>query len=107
VKKLINQFFKIYLAIIFGITQAYGASMFPNNFVYLKDIAPSIQEDIRYATYHNFIGRPLPGYENPICILTRPTALALLKVQWAPILILWMNYHRAIVKSCVRSQISH
>jgi len=55
--------------------------MLPNNFVYLKDVVPSIREDIRYATYHNFIGRPLPGYENPICILTKPTALALLKVQ--------------------------
>jgi D-alanyl-D-alanine dipeptidase len=55
--------------------------MSPKDFVYLKNIAPSIQQDIRYYTHHNFIGRRLPGYENPVCILTRTCAEVLLKIQ--------------------------
>jgi D-alanyl-D-alanine dipeptidase len=55
--------------------------MLPKRFVYLTDIAPSILQDIRYATDNNFIGKPLPGYKDPICILTEPTADALVKVQ--------------------------
>lgn len=53
----------------------------PKNFVYLKDVAPSILQDIRYAGYHNFIGRPIKGYEAHECILTRQAADALAKVQ--------------------------
>ena len=55
--------------------------MLPIDFVYLKDVAPTIQQDIRYHTNNNFIGKPLPGYENSVCILTKPTADALLHVQ--------------------------
>ena len=63
------------------ITSVYGAQILPKDFVYLKDVAPSIQHDIRYYTHNNFIGRPLPGYDSPVCILTKPTAYALLKIQ--------------------------
>lgn len=80
-RKLITFFCKIYLAIIICITSAYGAQVLPSNFVYLKDVAPSIQQDIRYFTDTNFIGRPLPGYDSPVCILTKPAAFALLKIQ--------------------------
>jgi len=55
--------------------------MLPNDFVYLKDIAPTIQQDIKYFTHDNFIGRPLPGYEDSVCILTKPAAEALLNMQ--------------------------
>lgn len=53
----------------------------PHAFVYLHDIDPSIKQDIRYAGSHNFIGRPIAGYKKPQCILTRPTAQALGRVQ--------------------------
>jgi D-alanyl-D-alanine dipeptidase len=53
----------------------------PENFVYLKDAVPSILQDIRYSAYHNFLGRPVKGYEANECILTKPTATALAKVQ--------------------------
>ena len=53
----------------------------PPGFVYLKDVAPSIQQDIRYATAHNFIGHPIAGYQAGECILTKPAALALAKIQ--------------------------
>jgi len=53
----------------------------PNQFVYLKDVDPSILQEMRYAGYHNFIGRPIKGYETGTCILTKPAAQALSKVQ--------------------------
>ncbi len=53
----------------------------PSGFVYLKDIDPSISQDIRYATAHNFIGHAINGYKAGECILTKPAALALAKVQ--------------------------
>lgn len=55
--------------------------MLPNHFVYLKDIVHSIRQDMRYFTDNNFVGRPLPGYESPVCIMTRPAAEALFCVQ--------------------------
>lgn len=53
----------------------------PNGFVYLKDIDPSILQDMRYAGYHNFMGRPVKGYAAKECILTKKAALALHDVQ--------------------------
>jgi zinc D-Ala-D-Ala dipeptidase len=51
--------------------------------VYLADIDGSIQQEIRYATSNNFMGRPVNGYLAPECILTRATAEALRDVQGA------------------------
>ena len=45
--------------------------------------APGIALDMRYATAHNFTGRPVPGYEAPVCLLLAPVAEALAKVQAA------------------------
>jgi D-alanyl-D-alanine dipeptidase len=53
----------------------------PSGFVYLSDIDPTILQDIRYAGPHNFIGRPIPGYEAAECVLTEKAARALAKVQ--------------------------
>lgn len=55
----------------------------PDGFVRLSDIAPSIVEDMRYAGAHNFTGRPVPGYEASVCILTRQAAEGLAQVQTA------------------------
>ncbi len=57
--------------------QAIAYTGLPPGFVYLKDIDPTIQQDIRYATAHNFIGHPIAGYQAAECILTQPAALAL------------------------------
>ena len=53
----------------------------PSGFVYLRDIDPSIAQDIRYAGFDNFVGRPLPGYDAPECILRRDVAVALKQVE--------------------------
>ena len=55
--------------------------MLPPGFVYLRDVDPTIAQDIRYATPDNFTGRPLPGYSAPECILRREAAVALRRVQ--------------------------
>jgi D-alanyl-D-alanine dipeptidase len=49
--------------------------------VYLRDIDPSIRQDMRYAGPDNFTGKPLPGYDAAECMLRRPVALALKRVQ--------------------------
>jgi D-alanyl-D-alanine dipeptidase len=53
----------------------------PAGFVYLSDVAPSIVQDIRYAGFNNFIGRPVNGYGAPVCILTAAAAHALARAQ--------------------------
>ncbi|MCD6055781.1 MAG: vanX [Gammaproteobacteria bacterium] len=61
--------------------QAAASTCLPADFVSLKKIDPTIQQDIRYAGNHNFVGRPIQGYETANCMLTRKTALALQAVQ--------------------------
>ena len=53
----------------------------PHGFVYLKDVDPSITQDVKYFTDDNFVGRPINGYEAAECILTQEAALALFKIQ--------------------------
>ena len=38
-------------------------SALPAGFVYLRDVDPTIAQDMRYASADNFVGRPLPGYD--------------------------------------------
>jgi len=52
-------------------------------FVYLADVAPDIQQDMRYASTNNFLGRRVDGYQAAECILTDKTAEALKRVQAA------------------------
>jgi D-alanyl-D-alanine dipeptidase len=55
----------------------------PNPLVHLRDIDPSILQDIRYAGPNNFTGRPVPGYAAAECMLLREVAEALSRVQQA------------------------
>ena len=57
------------------------ASPLPEGFVYLRDIAPTIEQDMRYAGPMNFVGRPIAGYSAPECVLVRQAAEALAAVQ--------------------------
>jgi D-alanyl-D-alanine dipeptidase len=60
---------------------ALAGSALPKGFVYLRDIDPTIVQDIRYAGSHNFVGRPIRGYLAAECILSQPAANALEDVQ--------------------------
>lgn len=52
-------------------------------FVALRDVAPGIAEAMHYATATNFTGAVVPGYVGGECLVTRPTADALIKAQAA------------------------
>jgi D-alanyl-D-alanine dipeptidase len=58
-----------------------SAGSLPRGFVYLRDIDPTIVQDIRYAGSHNFVGRPIRGYLAAECILSAPAAAALARTQ--------------------------
>jgi D-alanyl-D-alanine dipeptidase len=53
----------------------------PGDFVYLRDLDPTIVQDIRYATVNNFVSRVHDGYEAGECIVTRKVGVALKQVQ--------------------------
>src|SRR5439155_24581589 len=68
-------------AIAITIVSPAHAQSLPGGFVYLRDIDPSIVQDIRYATSNNFVGRPLAGYGAGECVVKREVGLRLKAVQ--------------------------
>lgn len=57
------------------------AEVMPDTFVHIQGVVPDVLMDIRYFTEHNFLGVRVDGYEAPQCILTKPAAEALARVQ--------------------------
>ncbi|MFI5758778.1 M15 family metallopeptidase [Streptomyces sp. NPDC051569] len=53
----------------------------PPEFVALRSVAPTVVQEMRYRTPHDFMGEPVTGYEQPVCLLTRPAAEALRRAQ--------------------------
>ena len=53
--------------------------MLPEGFAYIKEVVPSVREDIRYAGSHNFVGCPVDGYFAPRGVLRMEAARALRK----------------------------
>ena len=53
----------------------------PAGFVYLRDIDPTIIQDMRYAGSNNFVGRPLRGYEATECVVKREVGALLKSIQ--------------------------
>lgn len=70
-------FFFLFLSFSLTIT----AQTLPQGFTYVKDIAPSIQRELRYCSHNNFLGVPVDGYYDDVLITTTPTAKALQKIQ--------------------------
>jgi zinc D-Ala-D-Ala dipeptidase len=69
------------LAMLLPPIAAWAGSALPKGFVYLREVDPTIVQDIRYAGSHNFVGRPIKGYLAAECILSEPAAQALRAVQ--------------------------
>lgn len=71
------------LALVAAVTPANAQpdASAPADFVALQDVDPTILQEIRYFTAHNFTGDPVEGYLVPMCILTRPAAEALARAQ--------------------------
>lgn len=68
------------MGLVIALPPAYAQAP-PDDFVYLRDIDPGIQQDIRYAGDNNFVGRPLAGYDAAECVVKRAVGIALEKVQ--------------------------
>jgi zinc D-Ala-D-Ala dipeptidase len=52
----------------------------PAAFVDAAAVVPGLIVDARYAGSHNFVGRPIEGYQAARCFLTKPAAEALAQV---------------------------
>jgi D-alanyl-D-alanine dipeptidase len=52
----------------------------PASFVDAATVVPNFVVDMRYLGPDNFVGRPIDGYEKPICYLTREAAAVLANV---------------------------
>ena len=53
----------------------------PGDFVFLRDVDPTIIQDIRYAGANNFTGRPIAGYDAAECVVKREVGVRLKAVQ--------------------------
>jgi D-alanyl-D-alanine dipeptidase len=63
------------------VERALAQATLPAGLVYLRDVDPTVAQDMRYAGLNNFVGRPLAGYDAAECVLRRDVALALKRVQ--------------------------
>jgi len=52
----------------------------PAHFVDAAAVVPGLAVEMRYFGSNNFVGRPIDGYERPLCLLTREAATALAQV---------------------------
>ncbi|WP_457617199.1 M15 family metallopeptidase [Lutibacter sp.] len=67
------------IAILFSINGI--AQKLHKGFSYVKEEIPTIVLELRYASNHNFIGKPIDGYLKPVAILSSNAVEALKKVQ--------------------------
>lgn len=51
------------------------------DFVVLAEAVPDIIQEIRYYTTYNFVGRRIPGYDEPVALMTRRAADSLRRVS--------------------------
>lgn len=63
------------------IVQSGYSQTLPEGFVYIKNVIPSIELELRYFGHDNFIGKPIDGYNKEKGIITKETAEALKKIQ--------------------------
>jgi len=75
------EFLKLSVALIaaFGAQSAVPQDR-PAAFVDAATVVPGLVADMRYAGSHNFVGRPIDGYQAPHCLLTQVAAAALAEV---------------------------
>lgn len=62
------------------VAQAKPEPKAPAEFVSLRAVDPTIIQEMRYPG-HDFMGEPVDGYRDPLCILTRPAAQSLHRAQ--------------------------
>ncbi len=65
-KKLFPYLFLLYGTLSFG--------QLEKGFVYVQDVIPDLDVELRYNTSNNFVGKPIHGYQSNKLILTKETA---------------------------------
>jgi D-alanyl-D-alanine dipeptidase len=72
---------KIKLYFLFLLVFGVSAAQLPKEFVYVKDVVPSIKVELRYFSNNNFLGVPVDSYKKDVAILTIKAANALKQIQ--------------------------
>ena len=72
--------YSLFALFVAFLPQAALSQQRPVAFVDAATVVPGLIVEMRYAGAHNFVGRPIDGYEAPHCLLTRPAASALAAV---------------------------
>jgi zinc D-Ala-D-Ala dipeptidase len=72
--------YSLFAAVFAASTQIALSQERPAAFVDAATVVPGLTADMRYAGSHNFVGRPIDGYEAPRCWLAQPAASALAEV---------------------------
>jgi D-alanyl-D-alanine dipeptidase len=76
--KILQLVFLALLLILNGCTQQ---AQVPGGFVYVDQVIPTAQYDIRYYSNNNFVGSRIDGYDAPTAIITNEAAQALKAVS--------------------------
>ena len=69
------------LFLMYSYSSTTHAQDVPDNFIYLTEVIPYVEFDLRYYSDNNFIGQPIPGYHGNALIVSLQSAIALKKVQ--------------------------
>ncbi len=69
------------LFLMYSYSSTTHAQDVPDNFIYLTEVIPYVEFDLRYYSDNNFIGQPIPGYHGNALIVSLQAAIALKKVQ--------------------------
>ncbi len=80
-RKYLFVFLFIFITLLYSCTPPQQTQSLPTGFVYLDEVIPEIQLDMRYYTVNNFIGTQIDGYDSNKCIISKDAALALKNVQ--------------------------
>ncbi|MFV0540508.1 MAG: M15 family metallopeptidase [Aestuariibaculum sp.] len=59
----------------------FACAQLPKGFVYVKDVIPDLDVELRYYSNNNFVGQQIEGYNSNTLILTQEAAEALKKVH--------------------------
>jgi D-alanyl-D-alanine dipeptidase len=78
---MIRLIVKMAIVVACFIASTAQAQKLPAGFVYLRDVDPTIIQDMRYFGSNNFVGRPLRGYEANECVVKREVGALLKSVQ--------------------------
>lgn len=79
--KHLTSFVVLQTIVIFYFAIAAHSEALPDGFVHLSAVNPTIIQEMRYYSEHNFVGHKINGYAAPECILTVSAAKNLSFVQ--------------------------